>query len=373
MISQVIFSSYSYLLQPQITEPEPMETEPVEEPEPEAFDPIASAVASIMGPDGAFDIRKSPVKSYPPPEAPKPVNPPPLIPLKPTVLTSDPRQLSDPRSKTESLLKSKDKPVQDPLKMMMEKENNGRTPLPPPSEVLHPNNFNEIINGKNQSSSDDSSASSEASEDENDSLEKENPENARVNPVLGGIWNQDLMFVGAHAIKDMDMTPQEPVKPKKGCKVLKPRYQIEDAKKSTGLKTSGLKSLPPVAPPSVPKSKPAQWDVLLSESSGSDNEDSGPKKARIVEKDVCDKRVALLEHDYCYAVYKLAREVPEKPKEDLSEMDKLLGEVALGAFESSFTASPKEKKKKKKDGKKKKKKRKKHHKKEDSTNSRYSQ
>ena len=361
-----------------------METEPVEEPEPEAFDPIASAVASIMGPDGAFDIRKSPMKSYPPPEAPKPQNPPPLIPLKPSFSTSDPRaQLSEVKSKPDSLLKSKDKPVQDPLKMMMEKENNGRTPLPPPSEVLHPSNFNDIINGKNESSS-DSSASSEASEDENEpsGKEKENPENARVNPVLGGIWNQDLMFVGSHAIKDMDssVTPQEPVKPKKGCKVLKPRYQIEDAKKSgpgglktSGLKTSGLKSLPPMVatPPSGLKSKPASWDVLLSESSGSDNEDLGPKKARIVEKDVCDKRVALLEHDYCYAVFKMAREVPEKPKEDLSEMDKLLGEVALGAFESSFTASPKEKKKKKKEGKKKKKKRKKHHKKEDSTNSRY--
>ena len=124
--------------------------------------------------------------------------------------------------------------------------------------------------------------------------------------------------------------------------------------------------MPPIA------SKPAAWDVMLSESSGSDNDESGPKKARIVEKDVCDKRVALLEHDYCFAVYKLAREKPEKPKEDLSEMDKILGEVALGAFESSFNADPepKEKKKKKKDGKKKKKKRKKHHKKEDSTNSR---
>ena len=28
----------------------------------EEFDPIASAVASIMGPDGNFDIRKSPIK-----------------------------------------------------------------------------------------------------------------------------------------------------------------------------------------------------------------------------------------------------------------------------------------------------------------------
>ena len=336
---------------------QPMETEPQpEEPEPEEeFDPIASAVASIMGPDGAFDIRKSPVKSYPPSAPIIPPNPPPLIPLKDTQ-----------PPKNESVLKAlrdfrKEKPV-DPLKQMLEKEKGGRVPLPPPSEVLHPNSFHELINGGNSQNNQSSSDSSDDSEDSDNNKEDlppkaEEDEGTKVNPVLGGIWNQDLMFVSnaANSTDSVEAPIEEGPKKKGGCKVLKPRYQIEDAKKTGGLKTSGLKSLMP--------SKPSSWEVLLSESSGSDNEDLQPKKARIVEKSVCDKRVALKEHDYCFAVYKLAREQPEKPKEDLSEMDKILSNVALGAFESSFTEVKSEKKKKKK----KKKKHRKKHKKQKTT------
>ena len=350
----------------ELEQPEPMETEQQQEPEaePEEFDPIASAVASIMGPDGAFDIRKSPVKSYPPshPSPMRPANPPPLIPLK---------SLPPPKP-IESVLKAKEKPQVpvDPLKQMLEKDHS-RTPLPPPSEVLHPNSFHELINGRN--SKNDNQSSSDSSDDSEDSdggkeeaakeEVKEAKEETKVNPVLGGIWNQDLMFV-SNAANNTDQAnvqaeiPIEEPRKKGGCKVLKPRYQIEDAKKSSqGLKTSGLKSLMPAS-----ETSKKSWEVLLSESSGSDNENEVPKKARIVEKDVCDKRVALKEHDYCFAVYKLARELPEKPKEDLSEMDKILSNVALGAFESSFTeVNNKEKKKK---SKKKKKKHRKKHKKE---------
>ena len=50
----------------------------------EEFDPIASAVASIMGPDGNFDIRKSPVKPIVPtsfmPRNAHPLAMPPLVP-----------------------------------------------------------------------------------------------------------------------------------------------------------------------------------------------------------------------------------------------------------------------------------------------------
>ena len=50
----------------------------------EEFDPIASAVASIMGPDGNFDIRKSPVKPIVPtsfmPRNAHPIAMPPLVP-----------------------------------------------------------------------------------------------------------------------------------------------------------------------------------------------------------------------------------------------------------------------------------------------------
>ena len=50
----------------------------------EEFDPIAAAVASIMGSDGVFDIRKSPVKPLVPtsfmPRGAHPIAMPPLVP-----------------------------------------------------------------------------------------------------------------------------------------------------------------------------------------------------------------------------------------------------------------------------------------------------
>ena len=124
----------------------------------EEFDPIASAVASIMGPDGNFDIRKSPVKPIVPtsfmPRA-TPVSMPPLVPVvngHPNISTT---------SKTTSLLRSfrpqhatpsavapsqqlpKQQPVVDPLKMMLEKKQT----LPEPSDILPPSSYKDIIKG----------------------------------------------------------------------------------------------------------------------------------------------------------------------------------------------------------------------------------
>merc|ERR1739840_56956 len=97
-------------------------------------------------------------------------------------------------------------------------------------------------------------------------------------------------------------------------------------------------SLPVPLPPNRPNSSNSKavksWEVLLSESSGSENEaenQAGPRKARIKEKSICDKRQALREHDYCWEVFKMIKD--EEKKEDLSEMDKILSNVALGAFE----------------------------------------
>jgi hypothetical protein len=39
-----------------------------------------------------------------------------------------------------------------------------------------------------------------------------------VNPVIGGIWNQDLFF-----LSNASPTPGSDPAPKKGCKVMKPR------------------------------------------------------------------------------------------------------------------------------------------------------
>ena len=89
------------------------------------------------------------------------------------------------------------------------------------------------------------------------------------------------------------------------------RYQIEDSKKKGGLRTNiGMESLTPsqqqqtvaVGPQvnSVPDPKTVKsvknipnktvksWEVLLSESSGSENESEMPRKPQIIEKFVCD-------------------------------------------------------------------------------------
>ena len=72
----------------------------------------------------------------------------------------------------------------------------------------------------------------------------------------------------------------------------------------------------------------------------------------------------IAEHDYCYAAYMMSKEQPKKEVEDLSEMDKILSNVALGAMENEISPKVSKKHKKKKEGKKKKKKRKKHRKKD---------
>ena len=77
----------------------------------------------------------------------------------------------------------------------------------------------------------------------------------------------------------------------------------------------------------IPNKTVKSWEVLLSESSGSENESEMPRKPQIVEKFVCDKKVALREHDYCFAIYKMLK---QEDKSDLSEMDKILSNVALG-------------------------------------------
>ena len=75
------------------------------------------------------------------------------------------------------------------------------------------------------------------------------------------------------------------------------------------------------------------------------------------------------EHDYCYAAYMMSKEQPKKEVEDLSEMDKILSNVALGAMENEISPKVSKKHKKKKEGKKKKKKRKKHRKKDGNNSS----
>ena len=50
------------------------------------------------------------------------------------------------------------------------------------------------------------------------------------------------------------------------------------------------------------------WEVHLSESSRSENESEMPRKALIVKKFVCDKKLALRDHDYCFAIFKMLKQ-----------------------------------------------------------------
>jgi len=82
------------------------------------------------------------------------------------------------------------------------------------------------------------------------------------------------------------------------------------------------------------------WDVALSESS-SDSDGEGqsgqicPKPARIMTTRRPSRQVSLLDHDYCREAYLAALAPPPlpEPQEDLSEMGKILSDVAIGATE----------------------------------------
>jgi hypothetical protein len=101
-------------------------------------------------------------------------------------------------------------------------------------------------------------------------------------------------------------------------------------------------------------------------------------QARIIERTAIDRRISLKDHDYCYEAYHASQRPPTPPPapakiapartlpivktlapvEDLSEMDKIANNVAMGAAFDNLGRSGdvKKKHKKKKDKKKKKKK-----------------
>lgn len=95
-------------------------------------------------------------------------------------------------------------------------------------------------------------------------------------------------------------------------------------------------------------------------------------QAKIVQR-FNDSRICLKDHDYCFHSYLAATLPPAAtapPTEDLTEMDKISRQVAIGASAHLPFDSPK--KKRKKDGKKKKKKKKRKRKQQsESSSSRY--
>ena len=254
------------------------------EPEEEEFDPIAAAVASIMGTEGKFDLRKSPVKPVVTPTTSglQPARHIPMPSLLPITSGSGavPPKTQEPLSQREmleavkggsSLLRAQrpferrpsaqqqqepSRPtnvdlqsssslpnVVDPLQEMMSNEKQYHQPIPEPSSILPPSTFHEIINGPSTKHSeeadqdenlDDKDKTTVKSANEQDKMEVEedgdDDEKTKINPVLGGIWNQDLMFISS-ATENLDPSksttdqtdqPQQ-AKKTKGCKVMKPR------------------------------------------------------------------------------------------------------------------------------------------------------
>ena len=109
---------------------------------------------------------------------------------------------------------------------------------------MPPSTFHEIINGPSvqkketegsTSDKDDKTAASGGESEKESDAEDKDEKAKKINPVFGGIWNQDLIFVGSTTenVDDQkepnkeESSPSLPEKAKrKGCKVMKPRYDL---------------------------------------------------------------------------------------------------------------------------------------------------
>merc|ERR1712142_1203387 len=215
-------------------------------------------------------------------------------------------------------------------------------------------------------------------------------------PVIGGLWNQDLMFIGSSGPQQPSQGPRlrgptggpriRAPAPVGSNKVLYPNasgnhtgglrtLQPSGSQSSPNVSVAGIKSLVPNAqvtttpttalPPSLTST---QWDLDLSESSGDEIGPQAKRTPALKARTVLAPR-PLLDHDYCYAAF-LSSQQPVQPvveTQELSEMDKILSNVAFGGFGESGVGGilggdvgkEKDRGEKKKKKKKKKKKRKK--------------
>ena len=170
-----------------------------------------------------------------------------------------------------------------------------------------------------------------------------------ANPVMSGLWNQDLLFVQG---------PGESSRSKAagGLRTLQPSGDA-----SATSPVAGIRSLEPTVTTPLTRT---QWDLDLSESSGDETMGPQPRRTPALKQRTVTALRPLLDHDYCYAAY-LSSQQPvlppaPPPPQEMSEMDKILSNVAFGGFSESPTGGKErregEKKKKKKKKKKKRKK-----------------
>ena len=359
-------------------------------------DPIAAAVASIMGPEGEVNIRKSPMKQQAlllsPPRQPQPPSeqqvlqdqqrqpegvsngtvagggmddledeipalsvrkPPPTQPgqagqslLRPHPGGGGGALIHRPGQGRSAMIRSNRGPGQGPMVLKPGQPLPG-LPQPPevgrrvgPAKILPPN-------AKIDSDSDGDDDGGGGSSTDEATEEAESPQQKKEEeappPEVSSIWNQDLALLGL---------PADASGGGGGGGALKE----ESPKKIKTLGGGGM-ALADAPKPATPAAI-TRWELDLSE--GSDESDGGdavrPKKPKLVKKTrpaaraatvrkpaggAVTRFVALKDHDYCYNSFMAAQ------GEELLEMDKILSNVALTTAETSPGLRKKKKKKKK--------------------------
>jgi len=198
-------------------------------------------------------------------------------------------------------------------------------------------------------------------------------------PVIGGLWNQDLMFIGKSVPQTKSKLSASPMRGVKvrGSLPSTPKSHTFNGPRLRGMgaryarPVSRIKDHVEVAPTGNVQSRlktnesiggKSQWDLNLSESSEDEPGGQQYKRPPAVRPKLANASRPLLDHDYCYAAFMLSQE----PLTDTNEMDKIVSNVAFDGFGDGYeqTYVPienierKKRKKRKKDKKKRKKKKK---------------
>lgn len=225
--------------------------------------------------------------------------------------------------------------------------------LPTPSDQPPDQLFQSNDVGRSRDSSSSSSASSSSSEDEANT--------DKGPPVIGGLWNQDLCFIGSNTGQtgaqppgSADRAKISPYRSAQGGPRVRGMGFRSKARPGVGRSVGHSSS-------SNPSGAKSRFDLNLSESSDDEGGQTAKPAAPVQLRS--RSRRPLLDHDYCYAAYMMSKE----PVMDTNEMDKIVSNVAFDGFGEGYDQSfvppqavqDNKRKKKKKDKKRKKKKKRK--------------
>ena len=143
------------------------------------------------------------------------------------------------------------------------------------------------------------------------------PRDSSQEPVIGRLWNQDLMFIGG---KESPGGPAPPKGPRiraphpsgDGLKTLGPTDTQEPGSPGGGSSSVPGIALAPAAASAAPVLATIRWDLDLSEKL---DDEFGPRERRspgMKARTVLALR-PLLDHDYCYHAYLLSQQPPAPP------------------------------------------------------------